>query len=397
MFAADDAKAAIPTSADVIAQARALIPALAGRAAQAERERRLPKETIADMQAAGLFRVLQPRRWGGYEIDILTYFDVQMALGEGDMSVAWVYGVVGVHPWAMGLMEDLAAQDVYGQDDDTLICSSLMPVGAAKPVAGGFRFSGHWKYASGCEHCDWAYLGGMVEGDPNDRRVFLVPKCDYEMVDTWHVPGLKATGSNDVVVKDAFVPAHRTLKTIDNFRCTGPGQAVNASALYRLPFGQVFFRGVSTGAIGALQAMLDATIEFGKGRTYRLTGSKASDDPMVHLLCAEATAAIDEMKTILRRDFKVMEGYAARGEVPPLKLRVEYKFHNGIVAERCSQLASRLFKAAGTAGIAAELPFGRIYNDISVARQHISNQYEQAGKSFGAMLFGLENNRDMVL
>ena len=97
------------------------------------------------------------------------------------------------------------------------------------------------------------------------------------------MPGLKATGSNDVVVTDAFVPAHRTLKTADNFRCYGPGQAVNASTLYKLPFGQVFFRGVSTGAIGALQAMLDAVIEFGKGRTYRLTGTKSSDDPMMHL------------------------------------------------------------------------------------------------------------------
>lgn len=391
------AVATIPTAEEAVARARALIPVLIARARDDERNRSISKETIADLKAAGLFKVLQPKRSGGYELDIHTYFDVQMALGEGDMSVAWVYGVVGVHPWSMGLMDERAAKDVYGRDDSTLICSSLMPIGTAKPVDGGFRLSGHWKYASGCEHCDWAYLGGAVEGDPNDRRIFLVPKSDYQIVDTWYVPGLKATGSNDVIVKDAFVPAYRTLKQSDNFRCIGPGQAVNTSPLYRLPFGQVFFRGVSTGAIGALQAMLDAYIEFGKGRTYRLSGSKASEDPLVQQLCAEATAAIDEMKTILHRNFTVLEGYAARGEIPPLKLRVEYKFHNGWVAERCSQLATRLFKAAGTAGIAAELPFGRIYNDISVGRQHISNQFEQAGRSFGSMLFGLDNNKDMVL
>jgi len=115
------------------------------------------------------------------------------------------------------------------------------------------------------------------------------------------------------------------------------------------------------------------------------------------LLCAETAAAIDEMKTILHRNFKVLEGYAARGEMPPLKQRVEYKFHNAVVAERCSLLVSRLFKAAGTAGIAADLPFGRILNDITVGRQHISNQFEQAGKSYGAFLFGFENNKDFVL
>ena len=141
-----------------------MIPALRERAPQGERERRLPKDTIADMQAAGLFKVLQPKRWGGYELDILTYFEMQMALGEGDMSVAWVYGVVGVHPWFVALLDDRAAKDIWGKDDTTLICSSLMPTGVAKPVDGGFRISGRWKYASGCEHCEWAFLGGTRGG-----------------------------------------------------------------------------------------------------------------------------------------------------------------------------------------------------------------------------------------
>jgi hypothetical protein len=106
-----------------------MIPALRERAQQGDRERRLAKETVAEMQAAGLFKVLQPRRWGGYELDILTYFDVQMALGEGDMSVAWVYGVVGVHPWLVALLDERAEADIWGKDDTTLLCSSLMPAG----------------------------------------------------------------------------------------------------------------------------------------------------------------------------------------------------------------------------------------------------------------------------
>ena len=103
------------------------------------------------------------------------------------------------------------------------------------------------------------------------------------------------------------------------------------------------------------------------------------------------------MKTILHRNFKVLEGYAARGEMPPLKQRVEYKFHNAVVAERCSLLASRLFKAAGAAGMAADLPFGRIVSDITAGRQHASNQFDQLGRGYGAFMFGIENNKDMVL
>ena len=236
-----------------------------------------------------------------------------------------------------------------------------------------------------------------MEGTPDDRRVFAVPRQDYAIVDTWHVPGLKATGSNDITIAEAFVPEYRTQKYSDSFRGVGPGLALNTGPLYRLPFGQVFFRGVSTGAIGALQGMLDAYLDYGKKRIGRHSGLPASEEAIVQLTCAEVAVAIDEMKTIMHRNCRELERYAEKGEMPPLKQRVEYKFHNAVVAERCSLLASRLFKAAGTAGIAADLPFGRILSDITVGRQHISNQFEQAGKSYGAFLFGIENNRDFVL
>jgi 3-hydroxy-9,10-secoandrosta-1,3,5(10)-triene-9,17-dione monooxygenase len=272
-----------------------------------------------------------------------------------------------------------------------------MPAGQATRVEGGFRLSGRWKYASGCRHCGWAFLGGLVAGTPDDRRIFVVPRGDYEIIDTWHVPGLKSTGSNDVVVKDAFVPEYRTQKYSDNFRGVAPGLAVNTAPLYRLPFGQVFFRGVSTGAIGALQGMLNSFLEYGKIRTNRAYGNKSAEDPLVQQTCAEISAALDEMKTILHRNFRVLEGYAAKSEMPPLKLRVEYKFHNAWVAERCSLLASRLFKAVGAAGIYSEFPYGRILADITVGRQHISNQFEQAGRTYGASLFDIDINKDLVL
>jgi 3-hydroxy-9,10-secoandrosta-1,3,5(10)-triene-9,17-dione monooxygenase len=388
----------IPAAEEMVARARALIPTLSDRVLQGERERRLPAQTIADLQKAGLFRVLQPKRWGGYEVDILTYFECQMALGEADLSVAWVYGVVGVHPWLLALYDDRAAADVWGADDSTLICSSLMPVGTALPADGGFRLSGHWKYASGCEHTQWAFLGAVPPGGAlEERRIFLVPRSDFEIVDVWRVAGLKGTGSHDIVVKDAFVPAHRAVTFSDNFRGWGPGLATNTGPLYRLPFGQVFFRGVSTGAIGALQGMLNAYLDYGKKRISRLSGTPTSEDPLIQQTCAETACALDEMKTILHRNFRNLETYAARGEMPPLKLRMEYKFHNAWVAERCTLLAARLFKATGTVGIFEDQPYGRVLADINTARQHISNQFEANGRSYGAALFGVEQTKDLVL
>jgi 3-hydroxy-9,10-secoandrosta-1,3,5(10)-triene-9,17-dione monooxygenase len=375
-----------------------LIPTLAERSREARRRRRIPDETIADMQRAGFFRVLQPKRWGGYEMDLHTFYDVELALGEGDMSTAWIYGVSGVHPWFMALLDDRAAQEVWGEDTSVLICSSLMPAGKARAVDGGYRLSGRWRYASCCVHCDWALLGALVasaDGGAPEGRIFLMPRMDYTSVDTWNVSGLQATGSWDIIVEDAFVPAYRSQSMVDNFRLKGPGQALNTSSLYRLPFGQIFVRGISTSALGALQGMLNALIDYGKTRVTR-AGGRSSDNPFVQLLCAETAAAIDEMKTILHRNFQNLHAYARRGETPPLAVRLQYKFQSTAVTERCTLLAARIFKATGAAGLAEELPFGGILADLMAGRQHISNQYEYVGASWGGVMFGLENKDLMV-
>ena len=387
-----------PAPAEIIARARALIPTLTERSLDARRRRRIPDETIADLHGAGFFRALQPRRWGGYEMELNTFYEIQLALGEGDMSTGWIYGVCGVHPWFLALLDDRAAQEVWGRNNSALICSSLMPAGKATAVDGGHRLSGRWKYASCCEHCDWALLGAMVAGEgggPPGVRIFLLPRTDYESVDTWRVSGLQATGSWDINVDNVFVPDYRSQSLLDNFLLKGPGQKVNASSLYRLPFGQIFVRGISTAALGALQGMLNALMLYGKTRITR-AGGRSSENPFVQLICAETVSAIDEMRSTMHRNFQNLHAYARRGETPPLEERLLYKFQSTAVTERCTLLAARLFKATGAAGLSEELPFGGILADLMAGRQHISNQYEYVGSSWGGVMFGLEN-RDLMV
>ena len=397
MEGSKSARTIAPEPADLVVRARALIPVLARRSLEQKQRRGILPETIAEMQAAGFFRVLQPRRWGGYEMDLGTFYDIEMALGEGDMSSGWTYGVLGVVSWFLGVMDDRAAQEVWGHDTTTLICSSTMPAGKATAVDGGFRLAGYWRYASGCEHCGWALLGGMVHVDstPPDWRFFLVPRRDYQTVDTWQVAGLQGTGSIDVILDDVFVPAYRTQRLQDNFLLRGAGQALNTSSLYRLPFGQIFVRGVSTAGIGALQAMLAALIDFSRDRVSR-AGGRLAENPFVQLLCAETAAAIDEMRTTLHRNFATLHDYARRSETPPLELRLQHKFQSSAVIERCTLLASRTFKSTGAAGLSDEVPFGRILADLMAARQHISNQYDYYGSNWGAAMFGLES-KDFLL
>ena len=128
----------IPTRAELVARARKLVPVLKARSAQAVAQQRIPAETIRDMKEAGFFKILQPKRWGGYEMDPQVYFDVQMTLAEGCMSTAWVFGVVGCHNFQMALFDLRAQEEVWGQDNTVLVSSSYQPVGKVEKVDGGF-------------------------------------------------------------------------------------------------------------------------------------------------------------------------------------------------------------------------------------------------------------------
>lgn len=383
-----------PTAEELVARARKLIPVLRERAAYGVQHCRLPDETINDLREAGLFRILQPKHWGGYEMHPNVFYDVVMALAEGDMSVAWVFSVVGVHPWQLAVMDDRAARDVWGEDNSVLIASTYMPVGRATRVEGGFRFSGRWGYSSGSAHCDWVFLGGMVYGPDGERTgeggSFMLPRADYEIVETWDTPGLRGTGSNDIVVNDVFVPEYRALMGPGTFLCKNPGMEINDGPLYRMPYGQIFPRAVSTAAIGALQGMIDLIRDASSTRA-NMMGTRLAQDPVATLALAEAQNEVDELKCILHRNFDTLWEYAERGEVPPIDLRSQYRFQASLPPERVSQAALRLFKAMGGAAAYNKNPYGRILADINTGRQHFANQFEMFGRNWGALMTGADN------
>jgi 3-hydroxy-9,10-secoandrosta-1,3,5(10)-triene-9,17-dione monooxygenase len=171
---------------ELIERARAMAPALRGRAAEGDSLRRLPDATIQDMKDAGFFRMLQPSRWGGHEVDPRTFFEVQWTLAAACPSTAWVLGVVGVHAWQLALFPLEAQQEVWGDDSSTLISSSYAPTGKVEIVEGGYRVSGRWSFSSGSDHCKWAFLGGFVPTAPGERpdmRTFLLPRRNYRIED----------------------------------------------------------------------------------------------------------------------------------------------------------------------------------------------------------------------
>jgi len=304
------------------------------------------------------------------------------------MSSAWVLGVVGVHNWQLNLFDEPAAQEVWGEDTSVLISSSYAPVGKVTPVEGGFKLSGRWSFSSGCEHCDWIFLGAVVptEEAPWDMlnyRTFLLPKSDYNIIDNWDVVGLRGTGSHDIVVKDAFVPEHRTHRMRED---EGGKKFMHKPPLYRLPFMQVFSRAVSTPALGALEGALEKYIAVAK---TRLAGAiMMHDDPNAKRLAADVDTAIASMKITLFQNFDQMMAAARAGEACNLLDRARFRYAGSTVADHCVQLSSRMLKASGSGAIRHGSALLNQHNDIVASQAHIANVSEPYAVNLGGMLFG---------
>lgn len=384
-----------PLAQELIRKAEAMAPALAERTRLAAEQRKVPEDTIRDFQEAGFFKVLQPKIWGGYELDPQVFYAIQLKIAEVCMSSAWVYGVVGVHNWQLALFDKRAQDEVWGQDTSVLISSSYAPVGKVTKVEGGFRLSGRWSFSSGCDHCDWVFLGAVVpeEGAPFDMqnyRTFLLPRSDYTIIDTWHVVGLKGTGSQDILVEDVFVPEYRTHKTIeDGFQCNNPGNAVNTAPLYRLPFGQVFVRAVCTGTLGAARGQLKAFCEVATGRTS--SAGKMQQDVFAQNVAAEAAAEIRDMERTMYHNFDTMMALAREGKPISERDRVQYRYDSAIVADRCAEISAKMQKACGGRGVFLGHPVLERHLDIMASQAHVANNALMFGKNLGGVLFGLDN------
>ncbi len=383
-----------PTRDQLIERARELAPILRERAPVAAELRKLPQETIDDFHRLGFFKVVQPKRYGGYEMDPSIIFDLQLELGRGCASSAWVYGVLNVHTWQLALFAPEAQDEVWKVDPTTLISSSYMPVGKAEWVDGGVKLSGRWSFSSGCDFAKWAFLGGFVpteEGKPPDMRTFLVPRSDYEIIDNWYTSGLRGSGSKDVVVDGAFVPDHRMHKFSDGFRQDSPGNAINPSPVFRYPFGQIHVRSVSTPAVGAALGALDAYVDYMKSKVSQATGGKAKDSFTNTVIAAESAAVLDREILVLRRNFEEMFTYLERGEKIPVERRVRFRSDSARAVNAATEVVENLFTACGARAAFEDHPVNRHFQDIHAIRLHHANGPDTPAANFGGVLFGAKN------
>ncbi len=371
---------------------RDLLPNLRERADEAERLRVVPEANIKELEETGFFRLLQPRRFDGLEADPVDFYTAVRDIASACGSTGWVSSVVGVHPWQVALFSDEAQQAVWGEDTSVRLSSSYAPTGKAVVTDGGFTLSGKWSFSSGCDHCSWVLLGGLVFNSDDqvvDFRTFMVPRDDYEIVDVWNVVGLRGTGSNDIVVDEVFVPEAFTLSMGETGACRGPGQEQNTSDLYKLPFHSIFTGTITTPIIGMAMGAYAEHVEMQQKRTRAAyLGEKASMDPFAAVRIARASAEIDAAWTMLTANIREEQAHVAQGEKIPLRLRLKVRRDQVIGSQRAIDAIDELFEASGGRALAEGTYLQRTWRDAHAGRVHAANDPERALQMFGAHEFG---------
>jgi 3-hydroxy-9,10-secoandrosta-1,3,5(10)-triene-9,17-dione monooxygenase len=378
----------------MVARAKALIPQLRDRAARTEELRLLPPETERDLHEAGLFRIVQPKRVGGPELDSVSLVDCADMLGRADASVAWNFANLASHHWMLGMFDQRAQDEVWGRDVNALIASSfIFPAGRARKVEGGYRLRGNWPFSSGVSSCDWNMLASVVssddEADGIEYRIFLVHKSDYKIVDTWNAAGLRGTGSNDVEVSDAFVAEKMTVAVNDLAGGPTPGGAVNPNALYALPVFSLFPYVLSGVALGNAQACLDDYVDIARHRASTYNRAKLGDMQSTQIKIAEASAKIDAARLIMRSACIEAMADARRGHVPDIAAKTKARRDGAFSVNLCTEAVSMLFAASGARGLFTTGVLQRQFRDAHAINSHLAFNFDAAGTNYGRVALGL--------
>jgi len=370
-----------------------MVPLLRERAAATEALRRLPDATERAFRDAGFYKILQPRRYGGYEHAFGTQVELGVELGRACGSSAWVATVVSCHGWLLGMFPKAAQDDVWGGDPDATIASSFFAVAPkAERVPGGFRVFGRWKLSSGVDHCRWAIVLlplRLLEGG-SDAYFALLPLAECRIEDVWHSVGLAGSGSNDIVAEGVLLPEHRLLDLAAAKGGPTPGSAVNDHYLYRLPALAPFAFNLIGNVLGVTRGIAETIVEGLAQQTSR-RGAPVAGNQSIQLRVAESLAEIEAASALVFRARDDIVALAKAGDAFPLLERARWRRDVAWATLACVRAAERLFPILGAQGLMSDHPVQRLWRDLRAMSHHFGLTWDIQGSVYGAVLFGFPN------
>lgn len=361
---------------EVLDRIVAMADTIAADADASDNQARLTDDMAARLRESGIIRMLQRKSHGGYESHPREFAETVMGTASIYGSAGWVGGIVGVHPWQLAFADPKAQDEVLGEDCNTWMASPYMPSGLAVPVEGGYRMSGRWHFSSGTDHCDWIFLGAMV-ADANGQMVMppsalhvIMPRSDYQIIeDSWDVVGLRGTGSKDIVVEDAFIPAYRTMDAGGVIGGTTAKEYGVTETLYKMPWSTMFPLGITAATIGIAEGVLAQGLAFQRERVGA-AGTMVKDDPYVLHSIGEAAAEIDAARHQLLSNVDRIYDLVDAGKEIDFAMRAESRRNQVRSAWRAVRAADEIFDHAGGSALRMDNPLQRFWRDAHCGLHH---------------------------
>ena len=362
-----------------------LSPRLAANAHACDLARQVVPESMRTMVAAGMFRIPQPARVGGFELTLRSLAGAVTGLSEACPSCGWVLMVMGAHHWCLGSFPEAAQDEVFGEGRDGLVAGTLSWQGTATPADGGYRVDGRWQFASGVDHAQWVMVGCA---DPQTRGPgvhVVIPRDEIEIDDTWHVLGLKGTGSKDLIARDLFVPAHRAIETRVLFGGTSPHALNHGSNLYRVSAEAMLSLSVATAVLGSGKYALAQFILHTRERKVILTGARKADHAPTQVRLAEAAAELHCAELLIQDALDELDRVTKHGMGQTLESRLQVKWQAAYAAELCRRSVTRMFTGSGAHAVYQSGALQTAFRNINVGAQHASIDFDTTAEQYGRL------------
>ncbi|WP_250517896.1 acyl-CoA dehydrogenase family protein [Caballeronia sp. INDeC2] len=384
-----------PSIQKLVQRAVELQPLLMKNAAAAERNRRASDESIQAIAEAGLFRLMVPKRYGGYEGTVRAHLEVSAALGEACGGTAWVVALTNVCAWITSLYPTQAQDEVWGSNPAARVAGVFTPSTQSRRVEGGLVISGKWYFSSGSLHADWASIG-VIEHDENGafkkQYLALVPMSELSIEDTWFTAGMRASGSNCIVGNEVFVPDHRLLDMMAAIDRRYPTECKD-EASYRASFVPLAALILTGPQLGLGRAALKYVTEKAPQRPITYTSyEKQTDSTVFQTQIAEAAIKIDNAHLRAFRAADEIDAAARRDEQLDDVTRARTRADTGMVTTYITEAINTLLWAHGAGGFAESSPLQRWWRDSNTAARHAVGLPAIGLELYGKALLGVENN-----
>ena len=377
---------------EIMRRVAAIAPRLADNAERCDAARQVIPESMALMVEAGLFRIIQPSRVHGYELDFRTFADAVTAVSQACPSSGWVLAVVGTHHWCLGAFPEAVQDEIFGDGQDNIIAGTLSWQGTATPVEGGYRVEGRWQFGSGSDRAQWVMLGCADPATRGPGVHVVVPRGDVELDDTWHVLGFRGTGSKDVVARGVFIPAYRTIDTRKFFLGQSPHIRNHRTNLFLLPAEAILGVLGPAALLGSARLALRKFIEHTGQRRVIVTGARKAEYVPTQIRTAEAAAEIQCADLLMHEGLREVTEILANA-TSTAEQRARLKWQGAYGSELCRRAVARLFAGAGAHAVYDNNAMQVAFRNINVGAQHASFDFDTSAEQYGRTLLGVGTKR----